>query len=410
VARSRNLPAYAKKHGLKNTYFAVRTIAADGLKAGIQEKRRPRIIILSHQFDLSGAPFVLLDFLKELQKSKPKKKIDFYTFNPAHHDNITALNKLGIKPKILLNRDTMLHFVRGDILVANTVHYSVLTKESIYLALEDGQLKKLLWYTHEDNPAAWFNPVETRRVKKLLAEKKIVFLAAASQILNNYQEHFNDVDQIKLQPYKIVTPAEYHKRRTAADFQKISFILSGSMGDVRKGQLPVLYAFIDFYNKYYRPNRQRYREFKLIFVGGQENELILKQIANHAPKALGDRFEHYGQISKDKLHNLLLKSNMTICYSLQESLPLFVFEGMIAGHPIMRNDSSGMFEQLQPGKNGFYLDSHDFGQVVEIIEKVLDPKQTSNEVLAKMSSLSYKIAKQQEANSYDPIIDEIINN
>lgn len=407
ITRTRKLPVYARKYGLKNTYYAVRTIAVGRLNRGAQKTREPRIIVLSHQFDLSGAPYVLIDFLKELKKNKPPRKIDFYTFNPAHHDNITTLNKLGIKPRILLNRDSMLQFVRGDVLVANTVAYSVLTKESIYKALEDGQLQKFIWYAHEDNPQDWFNPTETRRVKKLLSEKKIVFLIAAQRILDNYQQHFDNTSQIKLQPYKIVTSEKYHKRRQAGDFQTINFMLSGSMGDARKGHLPILYAFIDFYENFFKPNPGKYRDFKLIFVGGIPSELILKQILNHGPKALGKRFKHYSQISKDKLHDLLLQTNITICYSIQESLPLSVFDGMIAGHPIMRNDSSGMVEQLQPGKNGFLLESRDFGQVVETIRKVLDPQQTTNQQLAKMSDESYKIAKAQEGNSYQPMVDEV---
>ena len=66
-------------------------------------------------------------------------------------------------------------------------------------------------------------------------------------------------------------------------------------------------------------------------------------------------------------------ANITICYSLMEALPLFVFEGMLAGHPVLRNDSSGMEEQLEDGKNGFYLDTNDFDQVVATIERVTNP-------------------------------------
>ena len=408
VSKARRLPAYTKKYGFRNTYFAVKTIATRKARQKIgQPKRQPRLVVLSHQLDLSGAPFVLIDLLRQLKQARPKDKIDFYTFNPAHRDNIKALNELGIKPKIFLNRDITLEFGHGDVLLANTVHFSALVKESIYSALKDSKLKKLIWYTHEDNPGSWFSPAETRRIKNLLKQKKIIFFGAAQQLLNHYQQHFDDTSQIKLQPYKIVTDKKYHKLRKPADFHKITFILPGNTGDARKGQLPIFYAFIDFFNNYYKSNPKKYRDFKLIFIG-LGNDLISKQILNHAQKGLGKRFEHYGQISKDRYHDLLLKSNMTICYSVQESLPLFVFEGMTAGHPIMRNDSSGMEEQLRPGKNGFYLDSKDYKQVIETIEKVLNLRQTSSELLAKMSRASYDIAKDQENNTYKPMIDEII--
>ncbi len=81
---------------------------------------------------------------------------------------------------------------------------------------------------------------------------------------------------------------------------------------------------------------------------------------------------------------------------------------MATGHPILRNDSSGIDEQLFEGKNGFYLESDDFNQVVDIIEAVLNKSKTSNEGLAKMSEYSNKVGLDQENNTYEPIVNEII--
>jgi UDP-N-acetylglucosamine:LPS N-acetylglucosamine transferase len=73
----------------------------------------------------------------------------------------------------------------------------------------------------------------------------------------------------------------------------------------------------------------------------------------------------------------------------------------------MRNDSSGEVEQLNKGKNGYYLDSHNYHQVVESLEEILNKQKTSNEKLANMSKHSYSMASKQADNEYDKISKEI---
>ena len=80
---------------------------------------------------------------------------------------------------------------------------------------------------------------------------------------------------------------------------------------------------------------------------------------------------------------------------------------MLAGHPILRNDCSGVDEQLEAGRNGFPLDSEDFGQVVETFERILNRRKTSNEQLAAMSARSHEIALTQRDNRYETLIARI---
>ena len=80
---------------------------------------------------------------------------------------------------------------------------------------------------------------------------------------------------------------------------------------------------------------------------------------------------------------------------------------MIMGHPILRNDASGMEEQLVDGKNGYYLDSEDYEQVKTAIERMLNKKTTTDKKLASMSVKSYEISKAQEKNSYDKLADQV---
>ena len=176
VSKAKKIPAYHRKYGSRSTYFALRNVVVSQVQKRLPNKladRSPRLVAISHQLDMSGAPFVLMDVMKVLREKYPELPVDFYTFNPAHNNNIVQLNTIGIKPKILLDRDMGLSFNPGDVVLMNTVGHSNQLKESVYGALENGTIKKLLWYIHEDEPELIFSNDETRRIGNLLNSGKI---------------------------------------------------------------------------------------------------------------------------------------------------------------------------------------------------------------------------------------------
>lgn len=401
----KKVPHYAKKHGYKNTYYASKGV----LERKIQKvtKKTPngtsRLVFISHQLDMSGAPFVLMDIATEVKQAHKDVETAFITYMPIDSKNIVALNKAGLKPKVMLSKDTVPAFNKGDVVVLNTVAHSEPVKEAIFSGLENDTLRSLIWYVHEDEPELLFRPDERVRIKKLIGQKKLRFFIAAKKMLKNYQHFFETETGIDFVTYRHTVNKKYHQTRSAQDFsKKLSFSLPGTMGDGRKGQLPIYYAFFQFFEQYYQKNPDKYRDFELVYIG-ISTDFLSKQVKNHA-KVLGGRFIMHGKVSHDKCMQIVSKSNITICYSLRECLPLFVFEGMITGHPILRNDSSGIDEQLQEGINGFKLETKDYEQVVSQIETILNKSKTSDKDLERMSKASYKIAVSQEKNSYLPAL------
>lgn len=399
LAKVKKVPAFAKKHGYKATALIISEMVRNRLadKALMPRREKSGYIFISHQLDMSGAPFIAIDMALEFKKSG--KKVEFYTYLPAHKDNLARLKKAGIKPHILLSKDRTPRLVLGDTIILNTVAHSEEVKENIFSALEEGTLSELIWYLHEDDPELLFRDDEKKRIKKLVETKKIKMLVAALKVRDNYVRFFGTEENILLQPYRHVVPSRYHRVRQPEDFKdKLTFVLPGTVGDGRKGQLPIFYAFVQFLNTYYKANRLQYRDFELVLVG-LSDDFISRQLILHK-SALKNHFSYHGKVTWLDDLDIVSKGNMTICYSMREALPLFVFEGMINGHPVLRNDSSGMEEQLVDGKNGYYLATHDFDQVVDTIEKVLNKQKTSNELLSRMSKKSYDMAKRYEQTSY----------
>lgn len=406
VSKAKKVPAYAKKYGYRATGLAISELVRGKVRTklfGGTTRKTPAYIFISHQLDMSGAPFIAIDMALDFKAAR--KNIEFYTYLPTHNDNFAKLNKAGIRPHVLMNKDMVPNFIQGDTVILNTVAHSEVSKEAVFAAVESGVLKQVIWYLHEDDPELLFRPDEQKRIKKMLESNKMKLLVPAHKIWKNYLNYFETKSNIKLFPYKHSVPQKYKRVLKASDFsKKLTFILPGTVGDGRKGQLPIFYAFVYFYERYFKLNPEKYRDFELVFVG-ISNDFLSRQIVAHS-KALDNHFTTHGKVTWTQNLEIVARANVTICYSIREALPLFVFEGMAAGHPILRNDSSGMQEQLFEGKNGYLLDSNDYDQVVLTIENILNKQTTSNALLASMSSYSNKIALQQEKNHYLDILND----
>ena len=120
----------------------------------------------------------------------------------------------------------------------------------------------------------------------------------------------------------------------------------------------------------------------------------------------GDKFEITSSLSHDEALDNILGSQSTICYSMYEALPIFVYEGMAMGHPIIRNDCSGAEEQIFEGENGFKVFENKYSSLPNAIEEMLNKKKVSNEELSEMSRKSNEIARAATKNKYQ-IIEEI---
>jgi glycosyltransferase involved in cell wall biosynthesis len=368
----------------------------------------PQVRFITNQLNATGAPLVFLDVVLDFLKKYPKYPVDFHTFLPVDEKYIADLQQYGVELVIHKERDTALDFVEGDVVVLNTAGHSSALKNSVYEAIESNIVKKLVWYIQEDWPEIFFTDDEKQRIAKYLEQNKLTIFNPAERALSNIQKFFSNESNIRLLPYRIKLPKNFQQVHKADDFNKIKFTMVGRTGEGIKGHLPILYALITFKKLFYDNHPEDYRDFELRLIA-IEDDLLSRQIIKHG-KDLGEHLMIYPPLPHDQALDVIKNSNITICYSMRECLPVFVYEGMITGHPLLRNDVSGLEEQLEDGKNGFLLNSKSYLQVLETIEKILNKNSISNEKLAQMSKRSYEIAKKAENNSYELILNEIDQN
>jgi glycosyltransferase involved in cell wall biosynthesis len=378
----------------------------------------PRITILSSQLNNTGAPFVIMDIAKRLRAKYPEfgKQIRFIAFTPIDAENVVELAQNGIKTEVYTDRNLHLEFNKGDIVVFNTFAVSRMTIFDALNAVHKGILKKIFWYGHEASPENFVDRDVRDMFTKLLENQQAVIYAVSEKTKKEYARFFKTSVGVEKMPFKFNFTDTEFRNISKDSFDELRFVTTGSLMDMRKGQYPILYAFLDFYHNFYVKAPEKYRKFHLHFLGAYEKGDIglqapyhirnIKQQLDLSATGLKNHFSITAMKSHDDALKSIKASNVTICYSLGEALPIFVYEGMAYGHPIIRNEAAGQEEQLVEGKNGYGVSSDDFAGFVDVIEKMLNKSKTSNEVLSSMSQLSNKIAKKATNNQYQ-IIEEI---
>ena len=144
-----------------------------------------------------------------------------------------------------------------------------------------------------------------------------------------------------------------------------------------------VFAHPDAHQKHLRP-------IELSFIGLEQGPYaaFTREVIRRAQKLLGDSFHwtHHG--AKSDALRAMVKANVAVSCSLEETFSLVSAESMALGHPLLRSQTGGWSEQLDDGINGF-----DLGlsgpevrlEHVELISKLRNPNIVSNSQLDRMS-------------------------
>jgi glycosyltransferase involved in cell wall biosynthesis len=207
------------------------------------------------------------------------------------------------------------------------------------------------------------------------------------------------VSRTKVINLHVEVDEKYKIPRKADDFESLNFLLSGTAGDGRKGQFLAISAFYRFQKEFADKHPERYRNFKLHLVAIND-DYVSNQIKWTAESLLGNKAVIYPSLPKAKALEITSKCNAVVCCSLNETFGLYIAEGMLMGHVVLRNNSAGVDEQLEDGKNGYLIDHTDIKQFSEAIAKLLDKTTLSNELLIQMSLRSQSIITDYGKNTY----------
>jgi glycosyltransferase involved in cell wall biosynthesis len=293
---------------------------------------------------------------------------------------------------------------KDDFVLMNTVAVNDCYREVVLNMLDTGRLTQAHWFIHEDEAQLKVvkgvieEPHLRDKISKLVNEEKLHVFVPAKRVKKFYDKLF-DTKKVHAVPLQLDVPKKLQTAKKEKDFNKLDFLLTGASSDGRKGQLIVLAALQAFLLKYQSKNPSEYRDFSVHFIS-IGSDYVSTQVKTIGSAILGKKLHTYPALPRQEALAVAHSCNAVVCSSLNETFGLYIAEGMLMGHIVLRNDSAGREEQLAEGKNGFFIDSDNINQMADVFEKILNKKTLSNQKLLSMSNESREMMKPYINNKY----------
>lgn len=406
---ARKTISHVRKKGIKTSAKIALSIARTQFKNVNTGGREKQYVFIGHPMDNTGAPLVLMQIIIEFSKRFGAQNVRLITpmILPEH---AKTLKKLGVRVDKSAHALSfrMIRLQLGlktdDFVLLNTIAIYDNYREFILLWLRLSRLKHAFWFIHEDKDQipvvnhTFLDSATVGKIQSLSKEGKLSLLVPSERVRKEYNDILK-INSTRVIPLRVEVDKKYTAVRSKSDYEKLDFLISGTPSDGRKGQMIALAAFSYFIEHYYTKSPKQYRDFKLHLVS-INNDYISQQIKWVGGSLLKDHVRFYPSMSRNEALKITAACNAVICCSLNETFGLYVAEGMLMGHLVIRNNSAGVDEQLQNGKNGYLIDHTDVVQFGNVLEKILNKQKTSDEELQKMGQISQKIVNEFSENKY----------
>lgn len=413
VSAPRKVVRKIKQKGVRRTVKLAGSVIKNQLRSRLINSRLPQFVFISHPIDNTGGPAVLLQLVEEYVKKYGASRVRVIAPG-IEKEQARYLKKMGVTAEQAVFGigfrflRLQLNLRPDDFVLINTTAIYDNYRDFILLWLQLGRLKHAYWFIHEDLeqiPIIHKEFLDTSNLKrtKELVDKGLLSLLFPSKRTSEEYKELLKIDKTKVINLHVEVDDKYIAPKQVGDFDTLNFLLSGTAGDGRKGQILAICAFYRFLKEVAIKKPENYRLFKLHLVAIND-DYISRQIKWIAKSLLGDSAIIYPSMPKAEALKITAKCNAVICCSLNETFGLYIAEGMMMGHIVLRNNSAGMDEQLVDGKNGYLINHTDIGDFSEKIGYLLNKSKNTNKDLLSMSRASQKMMDEYSKYRY---IDQI---
>lgn len=396
-----------KKNGLRRSARVGLNILRNQVRTRAR-RTDSQFLFVSPPIGNTGAPQVLLQIIDDFAQVHGPAQVHLVapSIEPAQSRRLEAGGIAFDKSAEMGSRLIRMQLaLRGsDFVLMNTIAVYPSYRRVIFRVLRTGQLDHVFWFVHEDRAQlplacpALLEPSYRRQVRELIEADRLTFAVPSSKVKAGYDELL-ETERVIIVPYRVEIGEMTPRMRPESEYDKLHFLLTGTPGDGRKGQLIVIFAFQELLMMQRSMRANRYRDFTVSFIG-IDDDYVSKQIRTTGLAVLGDRLELHPKVSYEASLEIADACNVVMCCSLNEAFPLYIAEAMALGHVLLRNDAGGREEQLKEGVNGYYLDSENIVQIAHVLEEVLNFDKTSNAKLQAMGQASQEIIAGYRNHSY----------
>jgi hypothetical protein len=288
----------ARQKGVRRSVGFLVKVAKSKLNHTVRQAISPesRAILLSHPIDSTGAPLVLLHIADDFAKKLPPRSIHIAAPDILPHllqellaKHFTVHKTAEVGHRII---SAQLNIQPDDFVLMNTVAVHPNYRQYVFGLLESDKLKHAVWFIHEDKPQLRTSEIgDPKRVTRLLNTGKLSIRVPSMQTAEEYNKFF---ESEKVEPIRerVELDACFKQTREAAEFNQISFVISGTASDGRKGQLLFLAALAQFELRYHPTQPSLYRTYKVTFISVSD-DYVSEQIKAIGNAQLGKDFEYY---------------------------------------------------------------------------------------------------------------------
>lgn len=314
------------------------------------KKKKDKALMLTHELRASGAPMVLFEMAKVLQK-----KYDILVLSLEdgimHDDFVNCGMEVRICPK--MDKKLVEEVVKNyKFVIANTI----MSLTSVYNFVERDI--PVMWWIHESSPA-YVGREELRDYYQKVS-RNVKYYAAGRKAQANFENYCGKRAKI----LEFGLEDVYDKRRMPEKHNKIRFfcpsaILYNKGQDILAGVIQLL-----------PPAYQNRSEF--IFIGEKSTNY---QLFYNEIERLNESYENVillDVMSKSAIYDMYYDMDVIVAPSREDATPATIVEGMMYHKVCLASDGTGISYYMTDGTDGFIFKNGDILHALEKVKYIID--------------------------------------
>ncbi len=345
-------------------------------------------VFISHNGDSSGgAPVVLFELLNTI---KNDKKVVLLCEKPGGIFDLCKKNHIDVYCTYLLSKAYMKKMLSKNVkcIVLNTL---AVYKNYNYLAERQTKIP-VIWWIHEEN----------RLVQKygkyvsehLLPVQKVLCVSKNVELnLLKICPFFEGKTQVFF--YGCTDQFSAEKTRKQKNDKFVISVIGRICNRKNQKQIVEAYELLD---------EKTRSNIYIDFIAGSYEPSYLSELkdmmANHSNICIA------GAVPREKMSDVYYKSDLIVCCSVDDPLPVVVTEAMMFRTPFITSSETGQYYLVQDSVNGFTYESNSTSELAEKILTVY--RMTSVEKLTEQGRAVYNtyFTPQQVKKQFYAILEE----
>lgn len=325
-----------------------------------KDLKRCSVLLVSHEFSRTGAPFVLLELAKRLKKMGFTPTLA----SPSHGPLEEAIRAAGFAYKVvqealLKGRGTkqeqkaFADFVSGfKLVILNTL------AASLGVRTFRARRRKVILWAHEGEAFLdfWKNKVVKISKRLPLFDRILCVSDYAASAVRRISRRKIDIE---ICPYGLPDRADDAAFGAAGPSDRIRCVVGGSI-EPRKGQDLLIDALL-------RLEAHELERLDVVIAGRETSDEIVEKIDGCGLSCV----RRMDALPQDEWLRLVAQSDVLICPSRDDPMPVVATEAMMFSKVVLVSDHTGTASLLEDGVLGFVVPADDSQTLALAIRRVM---------------------------------------